>query len=144
MDSMKSISILFGTLLLIILAVFAWGIFEVHKTFKIEEHDFQQLAKEYQKERESKEKAIISKLGKEAVVSQFLSNGDVIAAKDHQNYLISFATDDKISEVEKVSPQVVKTLESQEKNKDFEESMYGATYSTPIFTPIFFPMSALR
>jgi len=141
---MKSISILFGTLLLIILAVFAWGIFEVHKTFKIEEHDFQQLAKEYQKERESKEKAIISKLGKEAVVSQFLSNGDVIAAKDHQNYLISFATDDKISEVEKVSPQVVKTLESQEKNKDFEESMYGATYSTPIFTPIFFPMSALR
>lgn len=144
MDSMKSISILVITLLLIILAVFAWGLFEVHKTFKIEEHDFQQLAKEYQKERESKEKAIISKLGNEAVVSQFLSNGDVIAAKDHQNYLVSFATDDKISEVEKVSPQVVKTLESQEKNKDFEESMYGATYSTPIFTPIFFPMPALR
>lgn len=51
MDSMKSISILVITLLLIILAVFAWGLFEVHKTFKIEEHDFQQLAKEYQKER---------------------------------------------------------------------------------------------
>lgn len=144
MDSMKSISILVITLLLIILAVFAWGLFEVHKTFKIVEHDFQQLAKEYQKERESKEKAIVSKLGNEAVVSQFLSNGDVIAAKDHQNYLVSFAADDKISGVEKVSPQVVKTLESQEKNKDFEENMYGATYSTSIFTPIFFPMSTLR
>jgi len=51
MDSMKSIIILFGTLLLIILAIFAWGLFEVHKTSKIVEHDFQQLAKEYQKEK---------------------------------------------------------------------------------------------